>query len=192
MAGLGIHLTWQSPVTEVPMSNRLPILHAVNSDQLAQTRNPLPIQVRQASVESLNRVVVNLVDVALAAKHAHWNVRGPNFMSYHALFDKVFGELMDQIDAVGERATALGGIARGTVQTVAEGSELKPYPILAVAEQEHVEQIAIRLGQLGRDVRGAIQSAEKLGDLVTVDVLTDVAASMDSLLWLIESHAARS
>ena len=40
--------------------------------------------------------------------------------------------------------------------------------------------------------RGAIQSAEKLGDLVTVDVLTDVAASMDSLLWLIESHAARS
>jgi starvation-inducible DNA-binding protein len=174
------------------MSNRANQLHVVNSDHLLATKNQLPLDVRHASIEYLNAIVVQMIDVALAAKHAHWNVRGPNFISYHKLFDKVFTDLIANIDTVGERITALGGIARGTVQTIANGTELQAYPVLAVAEREHIEQLSSRLGILGRKVREAAREADKHADVVTEDVLIESAATIDGLLWVIESHIARS
>lgn len=170
------------------MSNRTAQVHFVNSEQMRATQNSLPIDTRHHSIEALNRVVAHLVDVALAAKHAHWNVRGANFASYHALFDRVFKDLVDQVDHVGERASALGGIARGTVQTVASATQLQPYPVLMVAEREHISQLANRLGQVGREIRAAVGSIGGRDDIVTVDVLTETCATIDRLLWLIESH----
>ena len=171
------------------MSNRTIEIHALNSAQLVVTKNDLDLEIRHHSIETLNSVVVHLIDLALACKHAHWNVRGPNFMSFHALFDKAFEELIEQIDILGERATALGGVARGTVQTVAGGTRLKPYPVFSVSEQEHIEQLAMRLGQLGRQIRVAATGADGRGDIVTADVLVQASAAVDSLLWRIESHA---
>lgn len=174
------------------MSNRTTQLHAVNASQVLRTANDLPPHVRHASIEMLNRSVVHAIDVALSAKHAHWNVRGTAFMTYHQLFDKVFGELIREIDALGERATALGGIARGTIQAVARETDLKPYPLLSVSEQEHVHELSQRLGRLGGDLRRASIEAAQSTDVVTADVLTDACASVDSLLWLVESHMARA
>ena len=171
------------------MSNRAMPFHTVNSEQLLVTKNELALDVRHASIETLNSVVVHMIDIALASKHAHWNVRGPNFMSFHKLFDKVFEDLLEQIDAIGERATAIGGTSRGTVQTVASSTRLKPYPVLAVAEQDHVEHLSSRLGQLGREIRLAVIATGAQEDVITADVLTDAGAAVDSLLWFIESHA---
>lgn len=171
------------------MSNRTAYLHSVNSEQMLATHNSLPVEARHYSIETLNGIVAHLIDVALAAKHAHWNVRGPNFLSYHRLFDKVFDDLIEQIDAVGERATMLGGIARGTVQTVAATTQLPPYPVLSVSEKEHVTLLSSRLGQLGTDVRSAIVATGERGDIITADVLTETCAAIDSLLWHVESHS---
>lgn len=170
------------------MSNRTVLLHALNSAQLRSTHNDLPIDTRHISIEMLNGIVVHAIDIALAAKHAHWNVRGRNFLASHKLFDKVFTELVTEIDALGERATAIGGIARGTVQTVADSTQLKPYPVLTVSEREHVEQLAMRLGRLGSEIRHAIAAIAKSQDVVTVDLLTTACSTVDSLLWTIESH----
>lgn len=163
-------------------------LHAVNTDQMRTTQNTLPADTRHVSIEAMNSIVAHMIDVALAAKHAHWNVRGPGFLSYHQLFDRTFNELMTQIDAVGERVTALGGIAQGTVQTVVGATPLAPYPVLSIAEQEHATELSMRLGQLGTTVRAAAIDAGRRDDIVTADVLTDASAAVDSLLWLIESH----
>jgi starvation-inducible DNA-binding protein len=174
------------------MSNRTAHLHAVNSTQLRSTHSDLEIETRHTSIEALNGIVVHAIDIALAAKHAHWNVRGSNFLSYHKLFDKVFVDLVAEIDALGERATAIGGIARGTVQTVADSTQLKPYPVLTVCEREHIEELAMRLGRLGSEIRRAIFAVAKTQDAVTVDVLTAACSTVDSLLWTIESHIERA
>ncbi|MFM9937988.1 MAG: DNA starvation/stationary phase protection protein Dps [Hyphomicrobiaceae bacterium] len=174
------------------MSNRNAKFNVVNSLQMLETKNTLALDSRYASIEALNNIVAHMIDVALAAKHAHWNVRGPSFMSYHTLFDKAFTDLIEQIDSLGERATALGGIARGTVQTVAAATRFAPYPVLSTAEAEHVALLSTRLGELGHDLRQATIAASEHGDIVTADVLTDAGAAVDSLLWLIESHTART
>ena len=173
------------------MSYRAVQIDAINLDHIVATRNDLPLDIRHASIERLNVIVVHAIDVALCAKHAHWNVRGPNFLSFHNLFEKVFKEMMEQIDQLGERATALGGIARGTVQAVAGSTSLAPYPILIAGESEHVEHLADRLGRLGSEIRAAVIATDSVGDVISADVLTQAGAAIDSLLWIIESHSVR-
>jgi starvation-inducible DNA-binding protein len=163
-------------------------LHAVNADQMRVTHNALPLDVRHASIEAMNGIVAQMIDLALAAKHAHWNVRGPSFQSHHQLFDKVHAALGGEIDAVGERVAALGGIARGTLQTVAGATMLPPYPVLSVAEAEHTSELALRLGKIGSMVRSAAIDAGRRDDIVTADILTDTCTTIDGLLWLLESH----
>jgi hypothetical protein len=40
-------------------------------------------------VELCNASLADAVDLQLHCKHAHWNVKGPNFIALHQLFDQV-------------------------------------------------------------------------------------------------------
>lgn len=170
------------------MSPRTMKLAVLNTTHLHWTKNDLPAGVRQGSGEVLGSLVIEGIDVALGARHAHWNVRGPNFSALHDLFGAVFDELNAHVDVLAERAVALGMVARGTVQDVASETALKPYPMMCISEQEHVEAMACRLGLLAGGARRAIEECERLGDRVTADLLSDTCAAFDRLLWRVESH----
>ena len=90
-----------------------------------KTRNDMPVKTRKKVVELLNARLVDAIDLSLQAKQAHWNVRGPNFIALHELFDKIAEHAEEQVDALAERITALGGTAVGTVRAVASRSTLK-------------------------------------------------------------------
>src|SRR5215469_17003147 len=89
------------------------------------TRNDLPAGTRTRVVELLNARLADAIDLGAQTKHAHWNVKGPNFIALHELFDKVAESVEDQIDTIAERITALGGRAYGTIASVARRSTLK-------------------------------------------------------------------
>jgi starvation-inducible DNA-binding protein len=170
------------------MSSRALKVAVLNTTHHHWTKNDLPAKVRQASGEVLNSLVIEGIDVALAARYARWNVRGPHFAALHELFGSVYDEVNQQVDVLAERAVALGMVARGTVQDVASETALKPYPMLSISEQEHIEAMARRLGIWGGDVRRAIEECEKLGDRVSADVLSEACAAIEKLLWRVESH----
>lgn len=155
------------------------------------SRNSLAPAIRESSVEGLNVVLAGSIDVAMAARHAHWNVRGANFGSLHTLFGTVWDELNEQIDAVGERASALGGVAGGTIQHIAHATDLPPYPINTFEAQEHLELLADRLAHLGGVTRVVARQADATGDAITSEILIDLCATVDKLLWLAESHTLK-
>jgi starvation-inducible DNA-binding protein len=70
------------------------------------THNDLSLEVRSQSVAILNAMLADMVDLQRQAKQAHWNVRGPHFISLHKLFDEIAGEFDDIIDDIAERITA--------------------------------------------------------------------------------------
>lgn len=170
------------------MSTRAMKLSVLNTAQLNWSKHTLPGDVRLSAIEILNAIVVETIDVALSARHAHWNVRGPNFTALHELFGHTFNELNQHIDALAERAAALGGVARGTLQDVASETKLKPYPMFSIDEHEHIEAMATRLGQIGGEIRPAIDECAKIGDPVSADLLTQACATVDKLLWRVGSH----
>ncbi|HVN44252.1 MAG TPA: DNA starvation/stationary phase protection protein Dps [Steroidobacteraceae bacterium] len=152
------------------------------------TRNDLPANVREQVVELLNARLADAIDLGAQSKHAHWNVKGPNFIALHELFDKVAESIEDQIDTIAERITALGGRAYGTIAQVARRTTLKPYPEDIAEGQSHVDALSAALADYGARVRAAIDAADRLGDADSADLFTGVSRETDKYLWFLEAH----
>jgi starvation-inducible DNA-binding protein len=102
-----------------------------------KTRNDLNKRVRGKMVELLNSRVADALDLAAQSQQAHWNVRGANFIALHELSDTLHGVTGEAADDMAEHSVALGGSARGTVQTVANSSTLPPYSEKLASSQAH-------------------------------------------------------
>ena len=72
------------------------------------THNTLSENIRGQSVELLNKHLAAAIDLHAQVKQAHWNVRGPGFISIHELFDKVAVAVEDYSDSIAERVGGLG------------------------------------------------------------------------------------
>lgn len=153
------------------------------------TRNDLPKNKRQQSVDLLNPILAELLDLGLQAKQAHWNVKGPHFIALHELFDDIYESIEALTDTVAERITALGGVALGTLQSVDKLSELTPYPVSISSGHQHVEALSMAIAACGKRVRRGIDKADKTGDKGTSDVCTEVSRTLDKHLWFVEAHA---
>lgn len=152
------------------------------------TKLDLPEAIRRKAVGLLNERLAGALDLHLQVKQAHWNVKGPNFIALHELFDKVGKELEEFADEIAERAVALGGVALGTVQVVAKETRLPEYPPELVAGRDHLEALSRSMASFARSVRAAIDMAASLPDADTADLFTEVSRGVDKLLWLLEAH----
>src|SRR5689334_24747584 len=84
-----------------------------------ETENDIP-QKRRAELNALmNQRLADAVDLQLQMKQAHWNVKGPNFIGLHELFDKIDEAVESYVDLIAERIVQLGGIAEATVRVAA-------------------------------------------------------------------------
>jgi starvation-inducible DNA-binding protein len=155
---------------------------------LHPTRNTLPEEIRRKSVSLLGKSLVTAIDTQRQAKQAHWNVQGPNFIALHLLFDEVHGAAIEWADLCAERLVALGGIADGRVQNVAEKTELPSYPLGTKDGAGHVNQLAGTLAAFGHEVREAIDRSAEAGDPTTSDLFTQISRSVDEFLWKVEAH----
>lgn len=119
-----------------------------------ETKNSLPQSIRVQSIDLLNRNLAMAIDLERQAKQAHWNVKGPNLIALHELFDKVAETAEEFTDLLAERATALGGTAEGRLHAVVESSSLPRYPGEIVSGAEHVDALSTALASFGKSARG--------------------------------------
>lgn len=148
----------------------------------------LPETDRQRLVDLLVAASLELRDLQLATKVAHWNVRGIGFSHLHAFFDGLVDHIDGWVDMTAERAVALGGYARGTSQDVAAATPLAPYPDAARLGEAHVRALAERFQRVATDLRHALAGAEAVGDPNTVDLFTEVSRDFEQDLWMVEAH----
>jgi starvation-inducible DNA-binding protein len=153
-----------------------------------KTKNDLPKATRTKLIDLLNARLADCVDLQSQVKHAHWNVKGPNFIALHELFDKINDDLLNYVDEIAERAVQLGGVAAGTVRAAAKNSSLDEYPSSAVDGRSHVEALSTALAAFGKSIRAAIEAATKLDDADTADLFTEVSRGIDKWLWFVEAH----
>ncbi len=144
--------------------------------------------VRDDMIEELNARLVEALDLVLAVKHAHWNIKGPSFIGIHLLLDEVAQRMRDHADTMAERCVILGGQAKGTVQVVAKETSLEAYPPEIGRQAEHVEALKERLMAFGKSVRESIASADDAGDEDTADIFTAVSRAVDKDAWFIGAH----
>ena len=153
-----------------------------------KTKIDLSEKVRRNVIAVLNDRLAEAIDLQSQVKHAHWNVKGPNFIALHELFDKISDLLLAQVDEIAERATSLGGTAEGTVTVAAKRSKLKNYPLSVTAGKDHLFYLATQLAAYGKGARAAIEDTGKLGDADTADLFTGISRDIDKYLWFVEAH----
>ena len=125
-------------------------------------------------------------------KQAHWNVKGPNFIGLHELFDRIDEAVESYVDLIAERIVQLGGIAEGTVRVSAARSRLEEYPLLIGDGRDHVDAVSTALAAFGHEVRESIDEAADLEDADTADLFTEISRGIDKWVWFVEAHAQAS
>lgn len=157
-------------------------------NKLTHTRNSLPEKTRIKIAALLQLRLAESIDLMMQAKQAHWNVKGPNFIALHELFDKIYTEAGVYVDVIAERIVQLGGIAQGTIREAAKTSSLPEYPLDISSGKKHVAELARAIAFYGELIRNAIAVATELSDADTADILTQVSRGADMNLWFVEAH----
>jgi starvation-inducible DNA-binding protein len=152
------------------------------------TRNSIHDNARKAAIAALSARMADAIDLGLAIKQAHWNVRGPQFIAVHEMLDTLRGEMDDHVDTMAERISQLAGSPQGTLQAVGGATSLPPYPLDVKGIEPHLTALADRYGALANAVRKAIDEVGDAGDPTSADVLTQVSRGLDKALWFIEAH----
>lgn len=156
--------------------------------ELHNTKIDLGKEKREKLVAILNQSLADAADLRSQAKQAHWNVKGPNFIALHELFDRVATEVDVHVDDLAERITTLGGVAMGTVRLAAANTSLSEYPHEITDGTAHVDALSSALSDFGKKVRKNIDDTDELGDKDTSDLYTGVSRGIDKLLWFVEAH----
>jgi starvation-inducible DNA-binding protein len=154
-----------------------------------ETLNDLPQSARAQVIDLLNERLADAIDLQTQAKQAHWNVKGPQFIALHKLFDDVDEAAEEYVDLLAERVVQLGGLAEGTARIAAERSELPQYPLTISTGEEHVWALSNALASFGERIRRAIDATDDLGDRDSADICTEISRGVDKWLWFVEAHA---
>ena len=110
-------------------------------------RTETEVQGFQASPElsaNLQRVLVDLIELHLQGKQAHWNVVGTNFRDLHLQLDELVDFAREASDTIAERMRALDAVPDGRSDTVAATTTLPQFPAYEHSTTEVVDLITGR------------------------------------------------
>ncbi len=157
-------------------------------NRLYPAKNDVPRASRREVIDLLNQRLAESIDLQTQCKQAHWNVKGPDFIALHKLFDEINESVEDYVDLIAERIVQFGGIAEGTIGVVSARSELVDYPLVLTSGALHVAALSDALAMFGRSVRMGIEEMNDLNDAGSADILTEVSRGIDQWLWFVEAH----
>lgn len=147
--------------------------------------------VRSRVAEALQSTLVDLIELALAGKQAHWNVTGPYFRPLHEQLDEFVAEQRLWSDTVAERMTAIGVAPDGRVQRVAGDSMVDPMSETWLTAGDVQAAIGERLERAAQRCRDGIEVAGEL-DPGSEDVLIEVLRGLEEQLWMLTVQGHRS
>jgi starvation-inducible DNA-binding protein len=155
------------------------------------SRNDLEDNAKKVSINVLQACLADSIDLYNMTRHAHWNVKGPQFHSLHALFETFYTQMALDIDEMAERLVTLGGTAMGTSQHVAGATRLDPYPAEIRQGSDHLDALLARYGAVAKAAREGIDTTGEAGDADTADILTGISKNLDKAVWMMEATAEK-
>jgi starvation-inducible DNA-binding protein len=130
----------------------------------------------------LQASLVELLDLALQGKQAHWNVVGPLFRPVHLELDDIVESAHAAVDTVAERLSALSEVPDGRAATVVATTPFEAFPVGTVADREAVTLIGARIDLLTAHLRERI---ERLGvDPVSQGILIGIEEAFEKHAWM--------
>ncbi|ANJ27106.1 Dps family protein [Agromyces aureus] len=142
--------------------------------------------------ELLQKVLVDLIELASQGKQAHWNVVGTNFRDTHRQLDEIIESAREFSDTVAERMRALHALPDGRSDTVAETTTLPEFPPGELDTTSVVDLVTERLEatvSTCREVHDAVDEE----DPTSADILHAILEQLEQYAWMVsaENRVAR-
>jgi starvation-inducible DNA-binding protein len=137
--------------------------------------------------ESMQAVLVDLLELAGQGKQAHWNVVGRNFRDTHRILDEIIESAREFSDTVAERMRALHAVPDGRSDTVAETTTLPEYPQGEIDTTETVDLITIRLENTVSTIRDVHDDVDE-EDPTSADILHAIIEKLEQYAWMVSAE----
>jgi starvation-inducible DNA-binding protein len=149
-------------------------------------------QASEKLTDSLQAVLVDLIELSIQGKQAHWNVVGKNFRDTHLQLDEIIEAAREFGDEIAERMRALHALPDGRSDTVAETTTLPEFPQGEVDTAEVIDLITERLDATVGTVRDVHDDVDD-EDPTSADILHGVLERLEQLSWMVsaENRVAR-
>jgi len=144
---------------------------------------------REQVAASLAAFLADTYTLYLKTHYFHWNVTGPRFRELHLMFEEEYNELWQAVDLIAERIRALGAEAPGTYKEFSKLSSIQE-PDCAPAAEVMVEELLRGHEAVVRTARKALKPAERAGDQVSMDLLTERMQVHEKTAWMLRSMLA--
>jgi starvation-inducible DNA-binding protein len=138
-------------------------------------------------VENLQRILVDLIELHLQGKQAHWNVVGTNFRDLHLQLDELVDFAREGSDIIAERMRTLDAVPDGRSDTVVVTTSLPQFPANEHNTTEVVDRIMTRIYATVETLR-RVHDAVDAEDPTTADILHAQIDGLEKLAWLIKSE----
>ncbi|MBT2494689.1 DNA starvation/stationary phase protection protein [Microbacterium oxydans] len=136
---------------------------------------------------NLQLVLVDLLELAIQGKQAHWNVVGRNFRDTHRQLDEIIDDARAFSDTIAERMRALHAVPDGRSATIAKTTTLPAFPAGEVSTTETIDLVTERLeAAVGtmRDVHDAVDEE----DPTSADLLHAVIERLEQFAWMVSAE----
>ena len=137
--------------------------------------------------KNLQAVLVDLLDLAIQGKQAHWNVVGRNFRDTHRQLDEIIDDARTFSDTIAERMRALHAVPDGRSATIAKTSSLPEFPAGEVSTTETIDLVTERLEAAvatARDVHDAVDEE----DPTSADLLHAIIERLEQFAWMVSAE----
>ena len=148
-----------------------------------------PTEATAKVAESLQATLVELIDLSLQAKQAHWNLLDPRFKPIRLLLDELTDEYRDWYDEVAERLAASGVAADGRIATVSAGTPLEPLPAGQLRDQDVLVFFDARVALVADRVRARLDPVGA-HDLVSQALLLSIVRGLDDQRRMLHDQRA--
>ncbi|WP_242890539.1 Dps family protein [Actinomadura litoris] len=154
---------------------------------MAEVKSPLGEDARKTVGNALQGALVDLIDLSLVAKQAHWNLTGRNFKVVHEHLDEVVDLAREGQDDVAERAVAIGVNPDGRARTVADRTVLPQLEAGYLADDKVVAAVTDALAQVIARFRERVAETDE-PDPITQDLLISITAQLEKQHWMFQAQ----
>ncbi|RZU66394.1 starvation-inducible DNA-binding protein [Microterricola gilva] len=134
--------------------------------------------------DALQQVLVELLELQLQGKQAHWNVVGKNFRDLHLQLDEIIDSAREFSDVVAERMRALHSVPDGRSDTIAATTTLPVYPAGETDTAETVDLITARLQAVAGTAR-SVHDVVDAADPTSADILHTIIEKIEQYAWMV-------
>jgi starvation-inducible DNA-binding protein len=156
---------------------------------MAPITSPLDDGARDITGRALQETVVDLVDLSLVAKQAHWNLVGRQFRDIHLHLDELVTTARTYTDNAAERSAAIGVSPDGRAGTVSAETGLPEFPSGWVSDRDTVLKVFATVDAAVARLRPRIEETDKT-DPVTQDLFIEIARALEEARWMWQAQAA--